>query len=193
MKFVPGMLKNSQGVIMVIAICILLAITALGIGMVTNAAMSSTIAKNYKNRIQSFYAADGQMTKIAQSVIDSTDSGWTAVGGGISNLITNGDFSSSGTGWTLGNPTYGTVDYSSGYADVTITNAAGATYQPQMMSDPISVKLNTTYTVCFDIKASAARTVNVSLYNGSFLGLNVSGVPVRLPFPEKPIEWPDRF
>jgi fibro-slime domain-containing protein len=82
MKIIPGMLKNSHGVVMVVAICVLLAITALGIGMITNASMSSTIARNYKNKIQSFYAADGQMSVIAQAVIDSTELNWTGGGGG---------------------------------------------------------------------------------------------------------------
>jgi fibro-slime domain-containing protein len=80
MKILPGMLKSSKGVVMVIAIVILLAVTALGIAMVTSAVMSSTIAKNYKYKLQSFYAADGQMTVLSQAIIDGQMSNW--IGGG---------------------------------------------------------------------------------------------------------------
>ncbi|HUI93834.1 MAG TPA: discoidin domain-containing protein [Chitinivibrionales bacterium] len=79
MEKITRFLKNSNGVVMVISLVIMLAVTAIGIAMVANAAMSSTIAKNYRNEIQSFYAADGQMTMLSQAVIDSTDTNWTRV------------------------------------------------------------------------------------------------------------------
>jgi fibro-slime domain-containing protein len=73
MKSLLGNLKNSKGVVMVIAMLVLLAITAVGLGMITNAGMSSTIGKNYKSKLQSFYAADGQMTVLGQVVLDSLE------------------------------------------------------------------------------------------------------------------------
>jgi fibro-slime domain-containing protein len=82
MKSFLQTLRNSKGVVMVLAMLILLAVTAVGIGMITSAALSSNIAKNYKFKIQSFYAADGQMTVLAQSVIDSLDTNWFTCGPG---------------------------------------------------------------------------------------------------------------
>ena len=83
MKSLIETLKNSKGVIMVISIVILMAVAAVGIAMVTSAAMSSTIAKNYKYKIQSFYAADGQMTMLSQAVIDGQMSNWIGGGGTV--------------------------------------------------------------------------------------------------------------
>ena len=76
MKSMLVRLRNSKGVVMVVAMLIMLAVTAIGLGMITSAAMSSTIAKNYRNKLQSFYASDGQMTVLAQAVIDTLDSNW---------------------------------------------------------------------------------------------------------------------
>jgi fibro-slime domain-containing protein len=76
MKSLLKTMRNSQGVVMVVAMLIMLAVAAIGIGMITSAAMSSTIAKNYRSKIQAFYAADGQMTVLSQSVIDSLDTNW---------------------------------------------------------------------------------------------------------------------
>ena len=85
MKKIMEVVKNSKGVVMLITIIVILSVTALGVAMITNAALSSTMAKNYRNKIQSFYAADGQMTVLAQTVLDSNEANWlpkVAAGGG---------------------------------------------------------------------------------------------------------------
>jgi fibro-slime domain-containing protein len=76
MKSLLGTLRNPKGVVMVVAMLILLAVTAVGLGMITSAALSSTIGKNYKAKIQAFYAADGQMTALSQQVIDTFYTNW---------------------------------------------------------------------------------------------------------------------
>jgi len=80
MKTIISLIKNPKGIIMVIAIVILLSITAVGIGMIINTSMSTTIAKNYVNKLQSFYASDGQMTLLAQEVIDKKESLYLSAG-----------------------------------------------------------------------------------------------------------------
>jgi fibro-slime domain-containing protein len=76
MKSILATLKNSKGIVMLVAIMILLAVFAIGLSMVVSAGMSSTIAKNYKNKLLSFYASDGQMTVLAQAAVDSTYWHW---------------------------------------------------------------------------------------------------------------------
>jgi fibro-slime domain-containing protein len=82
MKSILATLKNSKGIVMLVAIMILLAVFAIGLSMVVSAGMSSTIAKNYKNKLLSFYASDGQMTVLAQVAVDSTYWNWVSGGGG---------------------------------------------------------------------------------------------------------------
>jgi|GEM_PF-2583943 fibro-slime domain-containing protein len=69
-------LGNQKGVVMVVAMVIMLAVGAVGLGMITSSALNSTVAKNQKNKIQSFWAADGQMTVLSQQMIDSCDTNW---------------------------------------------------------------------------------------------------------------------
>jgi Tfp pilus assembly protein PilX len=76
MKSLLKTLRNSKGVVMVVALLILLAVTAVGISMIASSALSSTIGKNYRAKIQSFYAADGQMTVLSQQVIDTCYTQW---------------------------------------------------------------------------------------------------------------------
>jgi fibro-slime domain-containing protein len=58
---------------MVLALIVMLCIGAVGVAMVTSTNINATMAKNYRNKIQSFYAADGQMTLLAQEVLDSNE------------------------------------------------------------------------------------------------------------------------
>ncbi len=76
MKSLFKTLRNSKGVVMVVAMLIMLAVAALSIGMITSAMVSSAIAKNYKAKIKSFYAADGPITVLSQAVIDTLDTNW---------------------------------------------------------------------------------------------------------------------
>jgi len=65
--------KNQRGVVMLLALVVMFSVAAIGVAMVTSANINSTMARNYKSKIQAFYAADGQMSLLAQQVIDSNE------------------------------------------------------------------------------------------------------------------------
>jgi hypothetical protein len=80
-----------------------------------------------------------------------------------SNLITNGDFANSGTGWTAAGTTFGTVSYSAGTADWSITSGSGQVYEPQMVQG-VSLVSGRQYTVCFDIRTDeSARNIDLGV------------------------------
>jgi uncharacterized repeat protein (TIGR02543 family) len=81
------------------------------------------------------------------------------------NLITNGDFSNGGTGWTNGGTTFGTVSFASQTADWTITNGGGQAYEPQMIQG-VSLVAGRQYTLCFDIRTDEAVRSMVVSVNG---------------------------
>ena len=76
MKRIMEVCKNSKGVVMLVTVLVILSVTAVSVAMITNAALSSTMAKNYRSTIQSFYASDGRMTLLAQAVLDTADSNY---------------------------------------------------------------------------------------------------------------------
>ena len=74
MNRIVNLLTGDKGAILGVTFLILLGITTIGIGMIANSALNSSTSRNYKNRLQSFYAADGKMTFLAQELIDGHDS-----------------------------------------------------------------------------------------------------------------------
>ena len=77
------------------------------------------------------------------------------------NLVTNGDFTSGANGWTAGGASFGTVSYTSGMADWTITNGGGQLWEPQMVQG-VSLVGGSQYTISFDIRTDeSARTIEV--------------------------------
>jgi len=88
-----------RGVILIFSLLMVLGISAIAVGMLMNARMSKSGSLNYKNRLQSFYAADGMMTMLAQEIMDGRDTVyvpktgngvlyaeiWTGYGGGYAN------------------------------------------------------------------------------------------------------------
>jgi uncharacterized repeat protein (TIGR02543 family) len=80
-----------------------------------------------------------------------------------SNLITNGDFENSGTGWTATGAALGSVSYSAGTADWTIVSGAGQVYEPQMIQG-VSLVSGRQYTLCFDIRTDeSARNIDLNI------------------------------
>jgi fibro-slime domain-containing protein len=64
---VPG---GSGGFIMVLALLMLLGITTMVAAMLYNAHTNRQFARSYRDKLQSFYAADGMVTLLAQEVMD---------------------------------------------------------------------------------------------------------------------------
>lgn len=62
-------LKDQKGAVLMVSAIVLLAVMVMGIGMLTNNQLKSRMAHNRKERLKSFYAADGLMTKLAQEII----------------------------------------------------------------------------------------------------------------------------
>lgn len=94
-----------RGVVSLVTAIILLAITALAVGMLTDAHLNSTVASNYASRLESFYAADGVLTLLAQEVFNgngySYTPGWDS--GTVyeaENAVYSGDMQSSYPGYT---------------------------------------------------------------------------------------------
>jgi fibro-slime domain-containing protein len=59
---------------MLITMLIVIAIAAISLSMVINAQINQAAANNYRNKIQTYYAADGLMTLLAQEMLDFKDS-----------------------------------------------------------------------------------------------------------------------
>lgn len=80
--------EDQKGVVLIITLFLFMAIVILGIGMLTNASLRSNMATNYKQKVQSFYAADGQMTLLAQEAIDRHQQDYiTQQGGGVGSTV----------------------------------------------------------------------------------------------------------
>ncbi|MGB7569296.1 MAG: fibro-slime domain-containing protein [Chitinivibrionales bacterium] len=63
-------LEIRKGIISFITLLVLMGVGVLGIGMVITSQLSSTSANNFRHKIQTFNAADGMMTLLAQDVLD---------------------------------------------------------------------------------------------------------------------------
>jgi fibro-slime domain-containing protein len=77
--------------VLMVTVVIILAMGVLGMSMVTTSRMNKTMAANYATHLQSFYAADGEMTLLAQETIDGKFFKYVAgdTGGGLINLALN--------------------------------------------------------------------------------------------------------
>ncbi|MBN1757914.1 MAG: fibro-slime domain-containing protein [Chitinispirillaceae bacterium] len=96
-------LTDNRGMVTVITLLVLLAIIALSVTMLINSRMNMTSANNYKNKIQTFYAADGVITGLAQEMIDTAENRY------LVNRIQNQDI---GTNRNYGfNGSYGYNEY----------------------------------------------------------------------------------
>ncbi len=73
MKITFSIAKSKKGLISLITLFMLLGVGIFGIGMVITAQANAVNAANYKNKIQTFYAADGLMTLIGQDLIDTNE------------------------------------------------------------------------------------------------------------------------
>lgn len=81
----PG---NQSGFILIFTLLLVLAITAIGTGMLVNARMNKSGGLNNKNQLQSFYASDGMVTLISQEILDGRDSIYMAnLGGKIAGKV----------------------------------------------------------------------------------------------------------
>jgi fibro-slime domain-containing protein len=70
-KKISSFLYNQSGVISVVVLVILLGVGVLALNTALNSNMNQTSSNNYKFRIQTFHAADGLMTMLAQDMVDT--------------------------------------------------------------------------------------------------------------------------
>jgi fibro-slime domain-containing protein len=153
---------GNKGVILFVTLIILLSLTGMGIAMVTSAYMNATVAKNYKTRLQSFYASDGQMTLLCQEILDSNACNYVPCTAGA-NLFLNPNFASGMSSWIgqMSSPATGTVTASGGVALIAIGTAGTADWQARIYQ--VYTTTGATYTVSFDIMKQTAGTKTVKL------------------------------
>ncbi len=60
----------------VVTLLVLMGIVAISVTTLINSRMNASSAQNYKNKIQTFYAADGVITGMAQEMIDTAEDGY---------------------------------------------------------------------------------------------------------------------
>lgn len=65
---------NQRGVVAVIVLMILLGVSVLALNTMLNSQMNQSSSNNYKHKLQTFYAADGLMTLLAEEMIDTSES-----------------------------------------------------------------------------------------------------------------------
>jgi fibro-slime domain-containing protein len=70
-KKISSFFYNQSGVISVVVLFILFGVGVLALNTVLNSNMNQTSSNNYKSRIQTFHAADGLVTMLAQDMIDT--------------------------------------------------------------------------------------------------------------------------
>lgn len=80
--------NNSKGVVMVVALLFISVIMMLGGGILTNSIIRRTMSENNARRIQSFYAADGMMTLLAQEIWDGNYKKYLSTFGGCDQCTT---------------------------------------------------------------------------------------------------------
>lgn len=76
MKKRLGIIGNHRGIVTVIMLLVLLGVGVLTLNTVLNSQMNQTSSNNYKYKIQTFYAADGLMTLLAQDMIDTNENAY---------------------------------------------------------------------------------------------------------------------
>ncbi len=97
------LLDIRKGIISFVTLLVLMGVGVLGIGMVITSQLSSTSANNFRHKIQTFNAADGMMTLLAQDMLDFKDSLYFGVGGPLDSIRSSADV---GTCMSGGSYTY---------------------------------------------------------------------------------------
>ncbi len=159
-------LKNEKGVVLLITLIFMIAIGVLGIGAIVNSSLNSSIVKNYIGKMQSFYAADAQVTLLAQECFDGNADkyfGASASCGSGGNIIQNCDFSSNSIwysisqnvgacGWACGGCSFNTTTLNGKtVGHLSVTNGGDDIYSAELCQDNLTIKQDTTYRVSFDI------------------------------------------
>ncbi|NLG18757.1 MAG: hypothetical protein GX556_15625, partial [Fibrobacter sp.] len=67
---------NERGMVTVITLLVLAGIVVVSVTMLITSRMNASSALNYKNKIQTFYAADGVITAMAQEMIDTAENNY---------------------------------------------------------------------------------------------------------------------
>jgi fibro-slime domain-containing protein len=166
MKLFDGTAANSRGIILFITMLIVLSLAGIGIAMITNAYLNATVSKNYRSRLQSFYASDGQMTLLCQEMIDSNYCKYIACAGGAGggqNLFANPGFTNGLTGWTteFTSPAASSFSASGGMAVIAINTAGTADWHTRIFQ---TITLDGgTYSMSFEVKKHTAGAKNVML------------------------------
>lgn len=111
MKSLTVHLRDRKGTVTVITLLVLVAVGILSFNTVFNSYMNRTSAVNYRNKVQTFYGADGLMTYLAQEMIDTAEDEY------LENAILNDD---------VGAPALDGYHGYSSLADCDTVDAAGA-------------------------------------------------------------------
>ncbi len=112
------------------------------------------------------WARDGSGKTPALSVTMDAPRTVQAIFLSASNLITNGDFSNSTTGWTPSawsqdGAAAGTPSVQNGIFSFAVTNGGTDTWNVQIFQTAVPFVKGTSYTLSFDASASAARSIKV--------------------------------
>jgi fibro-slime domain-containing protein len=176
-------LKKESGVVLLITLLLMFGIAVLGLGVVVNANLNASVAKNYVGKLQSFYAADAQVSLLAQECFDGNADKYFSVSGcSAGNMITsNCDFSSgslptvncggSFSGWAAEYCTGGGSDpggnctgsISGGQAHLHITAGGTNIFDCELAYHGLNVVNGGTYRVRLDTKAAAKRLCDIAL------------------------------
>lgn len=109
----PGRIfRGRKGTVTVITLVVLLAIGVLAFNIVLNSYMYRTSSDNYKNKIQSFYGADGMMTYLAQEMIDTAENQY------LQNLVRNEDVGTPPLSGSYGYSPFANCDTVRGAGDI---------------------------------------------------------------------------
>ena len=156
-------LKNRKGVIALVTMLLLMGVAVLGIGTVITSQLSYSAANNYRKKIETYNAADGVMTLLAQDLLDFNDNKYFKV---------PGPFDSLGANITMGSgnsPSGGSYVYNLGNQTLT---AGGSDIQDT--SDNLRFAYNTMAGNC-DLTVRVASMTNPS---GSY-GWAKAGIMIR--------------
>jgi fibro-slime domain-containing protein len=162
-------IKKDKGVVLLVTLLLMLAIGVIGMGVVVNANLNASVAKNYIGKLQSFYAADAQVALLAQEIYDGNTDKYLGAAGcsGGGNLITNNcDFASSNIsawrGW------HGPISWDNYQLKKTVNDSgSGGTIENSDITYPnadagftrLTFLNGATYRVTFKAKASAPNKV----------------------------------
>jgi fibro-slime domain-containing protein len=164
-------LKKQEGVVLLVTLLLMMGIAILGVGVVLNANLNSSIAKNYVGKLQSFYAADAQVALISQEVFDGNAGKYLSCAAtgcsGSGNIIQNCDFGSGTSYWSTSTDegATGTGSVSGGIYNIHITNGGitDHTWDFEAGQTGLTLTQGVTYTLRFDAKCNANRVMNVAV------------------------------